>query len=172
MQRGTLVHRLLQALPDIAPERRKEAAADFAARNAAEWTAEERAALVARTLELIAHPSFASLFAAGSRAEVPIIGELARDGRPPLMVSGQIDRLVVNATEVLIADFKTNETPPESAARIPGGYLRQMALYAAVMGQLYPDKQVRAALIWTETAGITEISAESLQSELAAIIST
>jgi ATP-dependent helicase/nuclease subunit A len=171
LQRGTLVHRLLQALPDIAPERRRETAADFVARNAAEWSAEERAALVTRTLELIAHPTFANLFATGSRAEVPIIGELKRDGRPPLMVSGQIDRLVVSASEVLIADFKTNETPPESAAKIPGGYLRQMALYAAVMGQLYPDKRVRAALIWTETTGITEISAESLQSELAGIIS-
>jgi ATP-dependent helicase/nuclease subunit A len=172
LQRGTLVHRLLQALPDIASERRKEAAEDFVARNAAEWTAEERTALVRRTLDLIAQPSFANLFAAGSRAEVPIIGELARDGRPPLMVSGQIDRLVVSASEVVIADFKTNETPPESAARIPKGYLRQMALYAAVMGQLYPDKRVRAALVWTETAGITEISGESLQSELAAIISS
>jgi len=169
LQRGTLVHRLLQALPDIAPERRKDAADDFVARNAPEWTSDERTALVARTLELIAHPSFANLFASGSRAEVPIIGELARDGRPPLMVSGQIDRLVVSAGEVLIADFKTNETPPESAAKIPQGYLRQMALYAAVMGQLYPDKRVRAALVWTETAGITEIQPETLQSELAGI---
>jgi len=171
LQRGTLVHRLLQALPDIAPERRREAAEDFVARNAAEWTADERGALVARSLGLIAHPSFANLFAAGSRAEVPIIGELARPGRPPLMVSGQIDRLVVSADEVLIADFKTNESPPESATKIPAGYIRQMALYAAVMGQLYPAKRVRAALVWTETAGITEISLESLQSELAAIMS-
>jgi ATP-dependent helicase/nuclease subunit A len=46
-----------------------------------------------------------------------------------------------------------------------------MALYAAVMGQLYPDKAVRAALVWTETTEITELPAETLQMELAAIIS-
>src|SRR5207253_2075316 len=103
--------------------------------------------------------------------EVPIIGELAREGQPRLLVSGQIDRLVVGARQVLIADFKTNEQPPNSPANIPSAYLRQMALYAGVMGQLYPDKLVEAALIWTETAEIMVIPAETLQSQLAAIIS-
>jgi ATP-dependent helicase/nuclease subunit A len=85
------------------------------------------------------------------------------------MVSGQIDRLVVGAAEVVIADFKTNETPPKTAAAVPKSYLRQMALYAAVLGQLYPDRPIRAALVWTETAEITEIPPETLQTELAAI---
>src|SRR5262249_327059 len=142
LHRGTLVHRLLQALPDIDPARRKDAADDFIARNAKQWTAQEPAALVSRTPALIADPSFASLFASGSRAEVPIVGQLKRSGRAPLMVSGQIDRLVVGAGDVMIADFKTNETPPKAAAGIPKTYLRQMALYAAVMAQLYPDKAV------------------------------
>ena len=171
LHRGTLVHRLLQALPDIAPERRTTIAEDFAVRNAKEWTAEERAALVERTLELVGHASFASLFAPGSRAEVPIIGQLQRGDRSPLLVSGQIDRLVVGAREVLIADFKTNEAPPKTAADIPKSYIRQMALYAGVMGQLYPDRSVRAALVWTETAEIAEIPPETLQTQLAAIIS-
>ncbi len=171
LHRGTLVHRLLQALPDIAAEQRPEIARDFVARNAREWTADDRAALVERTLALIGQPSFAPLFAMGSRAEVPVIGQLMRAGRAPLMVSGQIDRLVVGASEILIADFKTNETPPKTTADIPKTYLRQMALYAAVMGQLYPERLVRAALVWTETAEITEIPAQTLQTELAAIIS-
>jgi ATP-dependent helicase/nuclease subunit A len=169
LHRGTLVHRLLQALPDIAPERRSDIAREFVARNAKDWTADERAALVDRTLVLLAEPSFAPLFAAGSRAEVPIVGQLAREGRAPLMVSGQIDRLVVGAAEVVIADFKTNETPPKTAAAAPKSHLGQMALYAAVLGQLYPDRPVRAALVWTETAEITEIPPETLQTELAAI---
>ncbi len=171
LHRGTLVHRLLQALPDIAPERRFDIAREFVARNAKEWTTDERTALVERTLALIDEPSFAQLFAPGSRAEVPIVGELKREGRAPLLVSGQIDRLVVGASEIVIADFKTNETLPKTASAIPKTYLRQMALYAAVMGQLYPDRPVRAALVWTETAEITAIPAETLQSQLAAIIS-
>ena len=43
LQRGTLVHRLLQSLPDIAAERRREAALEYLARNADGWTEEERA---------------------------------------------------------------------------------------------------------------------------------
>ena len=39
-------------------------------------------------LALIADPRFAAVFAPGSRAEVSIVGRLARPGRPPALVSG------------------------------------------------------------------------------------
>src|SRR5207247_2854500 len=41
LQRGTLVHRLLQSLPDIAAESRREAALAYLARNADGWTVDE-----------------------------------------------------------------------------------------------------------------------------------
>ncbi len=41
--RGTLVHRLLQSLPDVAAERRRDAALRYLARNADDWTEAERA---------------------------------------------------------------------------------------------------------------------------------
>ncbi len=47
-QRGTLVHRLLQSLPDVPAERRSHAAARYLARNASDWTEAERAALARR----------------------------------------------------------------------------------------------------------------------------
>src|SRR5439155_11741905 len=59
LQRGTLVHRLLQSLPDIAPERRRDAALGFMARNAAGWAEADRAALADKVLALIAEPRFA-----------------------------------------------------------------------------------------------------------------
>ena len=82
LQRGTLVHRLLQSLPDIAAARRREAALAYLARNAGGWTAEERQALAEGTLALIADARFAPVFAPGSRAEVSIVGRLERPGRP------------------------------------------------------------------------------------------
>ena len=45
--RGTLVHRLLQSLPDIATARRRDAALGYLARNAGDWTAGDREALAA-----------------------------------------------------------------------------------------------------------------------------
>ncbi|KGT77650.1 helicase UvrD [Bradyrhizobium japonicum] len=169
LQRGTLVHRLLQSLPDIAPERRREAALGFMARNAPDWTEADRTGLAGKVLALIAEPRFAPVFAAGSRAEVSIVGRLDRPGRPPALVSGQIDRLVVRPDEVLIVDFKTNQAAPKSAAEAPAAYVRQLALYRAVLARLYPQKPIRAVLLWTEALEYMEISAPALDAALASL---
>ncbi|KJC61795.1 helicase UvrD [Bradyrhizobium sp. LTSPM299] len=167
LQRGTLVHRLLQSLPDVAAERRHDAALAYLARNADGWSDDERAALAAQVLGLIADPRFAPVFAAGSRPEVSIVGRLELSGQPKALVSGQIDRLVVTPQEVLIVDFKTNHAPPKTAAEAPRGYVRQLALYRAVLSKLYPQLAVRAALLWTETPEMMEISAPALDAGLA-----
>jgi ATP-dependent helicase/nuclease subunit A len=171
LQHGTLVHRLLQSLPDIAAPRRHEAALAYLARNADGWSEEERQALAESTLALITDTRFAAVFAPGSRAEVSIVGRLERPGGRPALVSGQIDRLVVTENEVLIVDFKTNHAPPSRPDEAPRGYVRQLALYRAVLARLYPQLPVRAALLWIETAELMEISAPALEAELASIIS-
>ncbi len=167
LQQGTLVHRLLQSLPGVAPERRRAAALEHLARNAQGWSAAERESLAGKVIALIADSRFAAVFAEGSRAEVAIVGRLALPGRPQALVSGQIDRLVVTQNEVLIVDFKTNHAPPATAAAAPQAYIRQLALYRAVLSALYPQHAIRAALLWTETADLMEISAPALDAELA-----
>jgi ATP-dependent helicase/nuclease subunit A len=166
LQRGTLVHRLLQSLPDLAAERRRDAAQKYLARNAAGWSDGDRAQLADQVLALIADPRFAAVFAAGSRAEVSIVGRLAQPERPLALVSGQIDRLVVTPSEVLIVDFKTNHAPPAAAAEAPAAYVRQLALYRTVLKKLYPQLPVRSALLWTETPELMEISATALDQAL------
>ena len=167
LQRGTLVHRLLQSLPDLAGERRRDAARRYLERNAADWTEDEREALAARVLALIDNPRFAEVFAPCSRAEVSIVGRLERLAAAPALVSGQIDRLVVTPSEVLIIDFKTNHAPPSRLAEVPEAYVRQLALYRAVLARLYPERPIRAALLWTETPELMEISAPALDAALA-----
>jgi ATP-dependent helicase/nuclease subunit A len=90
----------------------------------------------------------------------------------PYLVSGQIDRLVVSDAAVLIVDFKTNQTPPRNESEVPVTYLRQLALYRAVLALLYPAKPIRAALLWTEAPEMMEISSVALDRELARIMST
>ncbi len=170
LRRGTLVHRLLQSLPDVATGRRGDAALNFLARNAGDWADGERAALASGVLALIADVRFASVFGEGSRAEVSIVGRLERPGRLPALVSGQIDRLVVTPNEVVIVDFKTNHAPPGSAAEAPSAYVRQLALYRAVLQKLYPQLPIRTALLWTETTEMMEISAPALDAELASVL--
>jgi ATP-dependent helicase/nuclease subunit A len=170
LRRGTLVHRLLQSLPDVGSERRREAALNYLARNAADWSDGERRELARQVLALIDDGRFSAVFAAGSLAEVAIAGRLVRPHGPPVLVSGQIDRLIVAPHEILIVDFKTNQAPPITAAEAPSAYIRQLALYRAVLGKLYPQRPVRTALLWTETTELMEISAPALDAELASIV--
>jgi ATP-dependent helicase/nuclease subunit A len=170
LRRGALVHRLLQSLPDVSGERRRDAALRYLARNAAEWNETERDTLAGQVLALIGNARFAPVFAESSRAEVAIAGRLERPGCLPALVSGQIDRLVVTPHEILIVDFKTNQAPPATAADTPIGYVRQLALYRAVLQKLFPNRAIRTALLWTETPELMEISTSALDAELASIV--
>ncbi len=156
--RGMLAHRLLQSLPDIPASRREKVAGEFLSRRGKRLSPDQRAALVKEVLGLVENKDFAELFTPGSRAEVPIVGKLGEG----LQVSGQVDRLSVTKDQVLIADFKTNRTPPRRIEEIPRAYVEQLAAYRAVLKKLYPDKLVRAALIWTEVPDLMELSTDVL----------
>jgi ATP-dependent helicase/nuclease subunit A len=165
LRRGTLTHRLLQSLPDIAPDRRAAAAAAFLARDD-DLSNTEHKEMTAQVLTILADVRFAPLFAPGSRAEVSVAG-LVGDTEVP----GQIDRLVVTGEDVLIADYKTNHPAPTRIADVPQAYVRQLALYRAMLRKIYPDKIVRAALIWTETPELMELSSDALDAALAHVTS-
>ena len=160
--RGTLTHRLLQSLPDIPLPRRDEVANEFLSRRGERLPPDQRAALLREVLLLIASKDFAEVFAPGSRAEVPIVGKI----NEALSVSGQVDRLSITQSAVLIADFKTNRMPSR-IDEVPKAYVRQLAAYRAVLQRLYPDRPVRAALIWTEGPDLMELSADLLDRALA-----
>jgi ATP-dependent helicase/nuclease subunit A len=168
--RGSLTHRLLQALPDVAAERRSAAAEEFLVRSGRELPEDARRKIKEEVDVLLNHAGFAELFAPGSRAEVPIVGKLNL-GHESIRVSGQVDRLAVMQGSVLIADFKTNRPAPRRIEEVPPSYVRQLALYRAVLTKLYPGRRIRAALIWTEVPDLMELSAEVLDAALARVTS-
>jgi ATP-dependent helicase/nuclease subunit A len=165
--RGNITHRLMQSLPDIPPERRADAARQHIARQNTDLSEIEREAIASSALKLLDDRRFAALFAPGSRAEVPIVGRIGES-----IVNGVVDRLVVAPDAVLIADYKTNRAVPKSlaeAAKRYEGYIRQLALYRAVLAKLYPDRPVHAALVWTAVPSLMEIPAAALDATLAAL---
>jgi len=139
-RRGILIHRLLQALPDIAPPRRRDAALGFLKREGLE----QPETVVAEVMAVLEDARFAALFAPGARAEVALTGEIA--GR---LISGQVDRLLVTGDEVLVVDYKSNRPPAATVDATPPIYLRQMAAYRAVLSGIYPGKSIRCAMLWT-----------------------
>jgi ATP-dependent helicase/nuclease subunit A len=170
LARGTLVHRLLQALPNVPIGLRREAAQRHLARRGADFTGEERESMTDQVCRLLDDPRFSALFAPGSRAELPIVGRFSIGGRT-IAVSGQIDRLAVTRDTVLIADFKTNRPAPRRIDNVPSAYICQLALYRGALLQLYPEKTVRAALIWTELPDLMEIPAAMMDAALCAVTS-
>jgi len=161
--RGSLTHRLMQSLPDIPAERRAKTAQEYLARRGGELTAEVCKAISDEVMQVLDDQHFRELFGPNSRAEVPIIGRVVI-GDELMRVSGQVDRLADTDDAVLIADFKTGRNQP---ARFVA-YVRQLALYRAVLRRLYPDKTVRAAIVWTEAPDLMELSTEVLDEALSA----
>jgi ATP-dependent helicase/nuclease subunit A len=166
--RGVAMHRLLQSLPGVAPDQRAGVAHAFLARQMPVMPQAERDTLVALTVRLLNDLRFAHLFLPGSRAEVSLAGTIEIGGAH-YTVAGQIDRLVVTDSEVLIADYKTNRPAPSRIADVPPAYVRQLALYRALLAQVYPGRAIRAALIWTEVPDLMELSDAALDDALAQI---
>jgi ATP-dependent helicase/nuclease subunit A len=164
-RRGQLMHQLLRSLPAVASPEREAAARRFLAQPAYLLAAEQIDQWAAEALGVTEAAEHATLFAAGSRAEVPLIGTV-KTPRGTFTVNGQVDRLAVLEREVLIVDYKTNRPPPETAAAVPLIYRRQLALYRALLGDIYPGRRVRAFLLWTSTPSLMEIDAATLDNSM------
>jgi ATP-dependent helicase/nuclease subunit A len=163
LERGRLVHRLMQALPDIPPEHRQDAAERYLANAATEFLPAEQAAMSKQVRGILDDKNFAEIFAPGSRAEVPIVGRIA--GASPIPVAGQVDRLAVAGDTVLIADYKTDRFVPDRLdATHP--YVTQLALYRAVLARIFSGKAVRAALLFTDGPKLMEVPAAAMDEAL------
>nr|CAD6429528.1 double-strand break repair helicase AddA [Rhizobium sp. Q54] len=166
LQKGRLVHRMLQVLPDFPPEERSEAARRYAERAARFWPAEARETLVECVLSVLACPDLQPVFAGHSRAEVSIMGTLVLGGTE-YAISGRIDRMAVGEDEVTILDYKTNRQPPEREEDAPLAHRAQLALYREILSPLYPQHRFRCLLAYTETGQVIPLSQEILDRSLA-----
>ena len=151
-QRGLLIHRLLQSLPDLPSDSRRTASSAFLSRPVWALMPEDVDAITDETMAVLEHKDFAPVFGPGSKAEVPVTGLI--NGH---VLSGQVDRLVVSENDVMIVDYKTNRPPPRTANAVNPTYQFQMAAYRAALSEIYPDKTIRCVLLWTDGPFITEL---------------
>ena len=157
-ERGTLIHRLLERLPELAPEARRDAASAWLTRAAAHLSAAERAEIADAALAVLADPQWADVFGPDSLPEAPIAATVG--GR---VVAGTIDRLVLGAEAIRIVDFKTARRPPADLSEVTLGYVRQMAAYAAALKAIHPAQRVEAALLYTHAPRLIPIPAALLE---------
>ena len=118
-----------------------------------------RAELLSEALAVItAHPM---LFTATALTEVEITATLL--GQPML---GTIDRLIVEPDRILAIDYKSNRTLPATPDQTPDGILRQMGAYAAALAQIYPDRRVETAILWTRHAQLMPLDPDIVSAAL------
>jgi ATP-dependent helicase/nuclease subunit A len=159
-RRGILIHRLLERLPARPAEERAAAARRWLDVRGADFDAAERAAIAEEVAAVLAEPAFAAIFGPRARAEVAIVGRLGDGHGETIEVSGRIDRLVDLGDEVWVVDFKSDRIA--GAAEIPAHHVAQTALYRRLLAPLFPEKRIRAFLLWTTAARLDEIAAERL----------
>lgn len=152
-KRGNATHKLMQLLPDLPKERWQSAAEQFLARTALDLPPVLQKDIAREVLAILNDPLFGEIFGAGSLAEIPVSGFV--DGQ---LISGQIDRILIRDKDILIVDYKTNRPPPLDAADIPDVYVRQMQAYARTLREIYPDREVKCALLWTDGARLMPVA--------------
>ena len=162
LEKGRLVHRLLETLPDLAPDEREAAAERFIAAALPEEFAGYARTLLGEVHGILNSAEFSPLFSSAARAEVPVVGNLIASDGKEVSISGQIDRLVVEADRVLIVDYKTNLRPPATADAIPQEYLAQLCVYRTLLSGIYSDRAVEAALLWTVTPSLMLVPSDVL----------
>lgn len=104
----------------------------------------------------------ADLFALPALTEVDLCATILQQ-----TLRGTVDRLIVEPHRVLAIDYKSNRVVPERTNDVPEGILRQMGAYAAALAQIYPDRAVETAVLWTRTGQLMQLPPDIVSAALA-----
>ncbi len=155
-RRGRMLHMLFQLYDgrDIG---------DFARASLA-WLARQdpahsfdHAMAVQEIAAVIEHPEWGSLFSTRARSEVPLAAQVGN-----VVVSGRVDRLLVEGNSVRVIDFKTGRRAPATEGEVAIPLMRQMAHYVAALKTIFPDAIVEAALLYTAVPKLITLSDAAL----------
>ncbi|MBO6609237.1 double-strand break repair helicase AddA [Altererythrobacter sp.] len=148
-RRGVLIHSLLERLPDVKADEREKQALTWLERQAGDLSENERSEIAGQAIKVLDNADFADVFAPGSLAEVPLAATVGGQ-----VIAGTVDRLLITETTVTVVDFKTARRPPSSLEEIPDSIVKQIAAYVAALEVIYPEHEIRAAVLYTQTPEI------------------
>ena len=112
---------------------------------------------VAEVIAVMRNPDWAELFSLAARAEVPLAALVGTT-----VITGRVDRLLVEENRVRLIDFKTGRNVPANETAVSTPILRQMAHYVAALESIFAPRKVEAALLYTSGPSMIELSAEAL----------
>jgi ATP-dependent helicase/nuclease subunit A len=154
--RGKLVHALFEQFDGRNLAQFQGDALAWLARNDREVQL-DHGQMIAQISAVLGNPDWASLFSKSARAEVPLAALVGST-----VITGRVDRLLIEADRVRLVDFKTGRKVPQSEPDVPVPQLRQMAHYVAALEAIFPTKQVDANLLYTAGPAMLTLSAAVL----------
>jgi len=161
---GSALHRCIESVLSL-PEGSREAAITSVVASVGSTMPEAARAVLTRHLAaVVASPAIAALIANGALLEAGLCGPLAPDGAP--FAAGAADLLHVAPDRVLVVDFKSNAAVPSRPDDVPGGILRQMGGYDAILSQVYPGRRVETAIFWTATGDFMPLPRDIVRAAL------
>ncbi len=148
-ERGKLIHALFERVTDAASF---EAAERWLMANARDVKTDV-GKIMADVNAIVGNPQWAAFFGPNARAEVPLAAVVGET-----VISGRIDRLIVEPGLVRAIDFKTGRSVPVDETKVPTPYLRQMAHYAAALQTIFPDAAIEMSLLFTDGPRLIQLS--------------
>ena len=148
-ERGKLIHALFERVTDAASLVAAERWLEHNARDASI----DKSKIMADIRTVTDNPEWAAFFGPNARAEVPLVAVVGET-----VITGRIDRLVIEPGLIRILDFKTGRSVPSGEDDVSVPYLRQMAHYVAALEMIFPESAIEASLLFTHAPRLVTLS--------------
>jgi len=150
MDRGILIHKFFEYLPNLSREKRYTTACQFVEKeglSVREWEND-----IQEVLKILDSPDFEKLFGENSLAEVSVTAFHNNEH-----FQGRIDRVLVTEDTLTIVDYKTDSIFPHTLQDVPAAYIKQLEAYEAALKSLYPNHKIKKMILWTAGPILQEI---------------
>lgn len=164
-RRGTFLHLLLEHLPTWPQSDWPRIAEALLSTGEEAAVSGEIETLLLEARQVLMTPEMAELLGPDSFAEVELTTAVPRLGGR--ILHGTIDRLVISSDRVLAVDYKSNAVVPGTQEEVPDGILRQMGAYAAMLAEIYPERRIDTAILWTRTGRLMPLDPDIVRQALA-----
>ncbi|OAM01746.1 UvrD-helicase domain-containing protein [Wolbachia endosymbiont of Dactylopius coccus] len=135
--RGLIIHSILQYMPKIEKERRKNWVRKYLNNIN---TSEDKDEIYSKILAF--NEKYGYLFDLEGKSEITLSGTI--DGKSVLV---RLDRLCITQDKAIIIDYKSHRNVSVS---LLNEIKKQMLIYKTLVQEIYPNKQVECVVIWVE----------------------
>ncbi|MFP3016613.1 MAG: UvrD-helicase domain-containing protein [Wolbachia sp.] len=135
--RGLIIHSILQYMPKIEKDRRKNWVRKYLDNIN---TSEDKDEIYSKILAF--NEKYGYLFDLGGKSEITLSGII--DGKSVLV---RLDRLCIMQDKAIIIDYKSHRNVSVS---LLNEIKKQMLTYKTLVQEIYPNKQVECVVIWVE----------------------